>query len=212
MKKIAFAACVIMALSLGITVYALTNGAQTQPEPFVTFTASEASDTLADNQNFELAEVEPIEATPAGAIPLTVFVYDNCGGCGVGLQGCGACDVQDALHILMLRIFGQRLHGEEMTYRLLNTRHDAHNYAWQEKLQVFAVPDEHGAALPMAFIGTEQRGVFVPSELIAVVDEFFDRFASGEDVAGLQAEILRQAENPWQHLPNEQVTVIDLQE
>jgi len=134
-----------------------------------------------------VAEVASVEPEP---VLLTVFLYDSCGGCGVGLLGCGTCDVQDRLHLQILAQFGDRLHDGSITYRLLNTRLDINEATRQERSDGFGVPEEMRRILPIAFIGNEGEGVFLVGDAVMpYVQEMLDRYVAGEDVADLQSDI-----------------------
>jgi len=124
-------------------------------------------------------------------IRLTVFVYDNCGGCGVGLVGCGTCDIQDRLHFQILAQFGDRLHDGSIRYRLHNTRLDVQNDMWLEHSEHFSVTDELRGILPIAFIGTEYEGIYLAGdELVPFIQEMLDRYLAGEAREDIQRDIM----------------------
>ena len=129
-------------------------------------------------------------AKPDEPVRLTVFVYDSCGGCGVGLLGCGACDIQDRLHLQILAQFGDRLHDGSIRYRLHNTRLDIQNDMWLEHRERFEITEELQNILPAAFIGTEYEGIYlVGDELLPFIQEMFDRYTSGEAREEVQRDI-----------------------
>ena len=128
---------------------------------------------------------------PSEPIRLTVFVYDSCGGCGVGMLGCGACDVQDRLHFQILAQFGDRLHDGTIRYRLLNTRLDIQNDMWLEQSEYFGVSEELRNILPIAFIGTAYEGIYLAGdELVPFIQEMLDRYLAGEAREDIQRDIM----------------------
>jgi hypothetical protein len=149
-----------------------------------------------------LAELEPpAQPPPASPTPfadspilLTVFVFDSCGGCGVGLTGCGACDVKDSLHIRLLNQFGGfggRLHDGSIEYRLLNTRLLENGDLHQERNDRFGVPEGLRNMLPAAFIGTAYEGIYlIGDDIVPFVQPMLDRYLAGEDRLELQREIM----------------------
>jgi len=140
-----------------------------------------------------LAFDEPSE--PAEPIRLTVFVYDNCGGCGVGLTGCGTCDIQDRLHFQIHAQLGDRLHDGTIRYRLHNTRLDIQNDMWIEHSERYGVSEELRNTLPVAFIGNEYEGLYLAGDdLMPFVQEMLDRYLAGEDREEIQRDIMRLIE------------------
>jgi len=124
-----------------------------------------------------LGEEAVQEVQEAAPVPLTVFLYDNCGGCGVGLQGCGACDEQDRLHLMIFRQFGNRLHDGGIVYRLFNTRLPMHDENRRELSEAFGMAEELRGVLPVAFIGDGEHGIYVVGEdMMAGLMEIFDEF------------------------------------
>ena len=133
---------------------------------------------------------------PSGPVPLIVFMYDDCGGCGAGMQGCGTCDEMDRLHLIILSQFGNRLHDGSIVYRLFNVRDPIHEETRMKRVLDFNVPEEYHRLLPIAFIGTEYDGLFMASfDLMPYVQEIFDRYVAGEAVYELQREVLQMMED-----------------
>ena len=126
----------------------------------------------------------------AEPIRLTVFVYDSCGGCGVGMLGCGTCDIQDRLHFQIVAQFGDRLHDGSIRYRLHNTRLDIQNDMWQEYSVRFGVAEDLRGVLPVAFIGTEYAGLYLAGDaLVPFIQEMLDRYLAGEAREDIQRDI-----------------------
>ena len=121
---------------------------------------------------------------------LTVFVYDDCGGCGVGDLGCGTCDIFDELNMLMRDKFGDRLNDGSITYRLFNTRIQTNEENRRIRVERYGVPPEHQNTLPVAFIGTAYEGIFLAGdENMLFVKEKLDRYLAGESITDIQESI-----------------------
>jgi hypothetical protein len=134
-------------------------------------------------------------ATPAPTekvydVELTVFCFDQCGGCGVDSPGCGDCQDITRYHGIIKGQLGNRLYDGTMLYRILNCRLEANDRAYDAFSAAYAIPQELYGYLPVVFIGDETQGVYLIGEpMMDYVGEYLDRYLTGEDVATIQADI-----------------------
>lgn len=125
-----------------------------------------------------------------GPVFLIVYAYDQCGGCGVDGPGCGDCKDIDRYHAIIKGQFGDRLYNSGIEYRMFNCRILAHGEALRERCAAYGVPDDMLYIRPMTLIGTEDAGLYLPGEdLLFYAGEMLDRYAAGENAAGIQSDI-----------------------
>lgn len=134
-------------------------------------------------------------ATPAPTertyeVELTVFCFDQCGGCGVDSPGCGDCQDIVRYHAIIKGQLGNRLYDGTMLYRILNCRLEANDRSYDAYSAAYGIPQELYGYLPVVFIGDETHGIYLVGEpMLDYVGEYLDRYLAGEDIATLQAEI-----------------------
>lgn len=134
-------------------------------------------------------------ATPAPTertyeVELTVFCFDQCGGCGVDSPGCGDCQDIVRYHAIIKGQLGNRLYDGTMLYRILNCRLEANDRSYDAYSATYGIPQELYGYLPVVFIGDETHGIYLVGEpMLDYVGEYLDRYLAGEDIATLQAEI-----------------------
>jgi len=126
-----------------------------------------------------------------GIILLTIFLFDRCGGCGSDNPGCGDCKDVNRVHDIIKAQLGDRLYDGSIEYRILNCRYSANDAACQERGALYGVPEDLLALLPITFIGAMNNGIYLPGEaLFPFVKEMLDRYAGGEELNEIQADIL----------------------
>ena len=161
----------------------------------VPFLAIAVYGTVASTAQY--AEITEVSVTAAGhkePVQITVFLYDDCGGCGVGNLGCGPCLDLERLNIFIRTQFGERLNDGSIEYRILNTRISTNNEAHAERSVLYGVPAELRTTLPIAFIGNDEYGIFLPGEdLMEYVYRMFAKYSDRECLTQLQNEILNMA-------------------
>jgi len=124
-------------------------------------------------------------------ILLTIFLFDRCGGCGSDNPGCGDCKDVNRVHDIIKAQLGDRLYDGSIEYRILNCRYSVNDTACQERGARYGVPEDVLALLPITFIGAPDNGIYLPGEaLFPYVKEMLDRYAGGEELNKIQADIL----------------------
>jgi hypothetical protein len=127
---------------------------------------------------------------------LTVYIYDQCGGCGVDGPGCGECKESVKCHGIIKEQFGGRLYDGTIEYRLLNCRINAHEAARAARGEIYGVPDGLRHIRPVTYIGDENGGLYLPGEaLLPYAAEMLDRYINGAELNETQNEILEIYEN-----------------
>ena len=124
---------------------------------------------------------------------LTVFVYDLCGGCSSAVEsvGCGECKDINRYHGIVRVQMGDRLYDGSIEYRILNCRENDNNDISDQRGRRYGVPEELLLIRPMTYIGTEDRGLYLPGEdALHYVKEALDRYQAGEDVGDIQGDIM----------------------
>jgi len=192
MKKLVISLAVVVSLVIVVSVGLFIHAFMTiSPEPRMTQEIGQV-ELEAERMAVEESNSPPLIA-PSTPIQLTVFVYDSCGGCGMGDMGCGSCDVKDALHLRILTQFGglERLHDGSFTYRLLNIRLMHNEDLRRERTERYGVPEGLRGILPMIFIGTEYEGLYlIGDDLVPFVQQKLDRYLAGEDRKEIQRDIM----------------------
>lgn len=161
--------------------------------PVFTACRSSGQEVLAFDEEVMIMEhVEDITPIiPTGPVHLTVFVYDSCGGCGVGMLGCGACDIQDRLHLQIRAQLGDRLHDGSIRYRLHNTRLDTHRDMHVDMIEHFNVTENLHSILPIAFIGSEYEAFYLAGDdMVPFIQEKLDRYLAGECMDVIRKDII----------------------
>ena len=124
-------------------------------------------------------------------VELSVYLYDECGGCGANNPGCGECRLIDRYHGIIKKQFGDRLYEGGIEYRMFNCRLDVNDLRRVEKSALFGVPGRLRNARPITFIGSDGDGVYLPGEeTLNYAGEALDRYMAGEDVEIIQRDIL----------------------
>ena len=127
----------------------------------------------------------------AAPVLLTIYVYDQCGGCETEGPGCGQCKALDKIQGMARAQLGDRLYDGSIEYRTYNTRTKAHALGLIERSARYGAPDELAGVVPVAFIGTDAAGLYLPGEaLMPHVGEMMDRYMGGESVAKIQDDIM----------------------
>ena len=177
MKKFVLPALVILLLSLTIIVPYAMEQSTTQPEHGKAL--SEPEQVLSDPEQISVPD----------RVQIIVYVYDPCGGCGVG-QGCGECTELGRYNAMVMNQLGSLFSDGYVVYRMHNSRilHFEENRIARSKR--YGIPEELRLIWPTVFIGTEDSGLYLlGEELMPYIREILDRFMDGEDVEGLQREI-----------------------
>ena len=121
---------------------------------------------------------------------LTLYIHDQCGGCGVDVPGCGDCKDMDLLHLLIKSQLGDRLYDGSIEYRMFNTRFTAQEQNRTLRSEQYGAPQGIRHIRPVAFIGTQEAGLYLFGEaLMPYVGGMLDRYVAGEDMEWIQQEI-----------------------
>jgi len=138
---------------------------------------------------FSTASVNQERRAP---VRLTVYLYDDCGGCGANNPGCGECKDIDRYHNIIKKQFGERLYDGGIEYRMYNCRLDVNENNRLALGERYGVPEALRNVRPVAYIGGEDAGLYLPGEaLLHYVGETLDRYAAGEEPDGIQNDVLR---------------------
>lgn len=137
------------------------------------------------------ASSEAPEAQDAAhAVELTVFLFDNCGGCGTDSPGCGNCQDIVRYHAIIKEQLGDRLYDGTIKYRMYNCRIEAYDRMYDGYHEAYGMPQELYGYLPCVFIGDAEGGVWLASEvMLDFVGEYLDKYLESDDLAALQQEI-----------------------
>lgn len=129
-------------------------------------------------------------AQPAAPAPLTIFLVDKCGGCGVDSPGCGNCEDTVIYHGVVKEQLGDRLYNGSIEYRMLNCKMLANDALADEYAEAFDVSDDVRKRLPLIFIGEAGNGVYIfGEEGLSIIAEVMDKYQAGMDTEALQQEI-----------------------
>jgi hypothetical protein len=141
-----------------------------------------------------LTLILPAATYPPYAEPvlLTVCLFDRCGGCGSDNPGCGECKDAYRVHDIIKRQLGDRLYDGAIVYRILNCRYTENAAVCGKRGELYGVPPELLALLPITYIGTDDTGLYLPGEnMLSYIKEMLDRYINGDDLGVIQADITR---------------------
>ena len=144
------------------------------------------------NQTQLLYEPEQALSEPRQPL-LIVYVYDPCGGCGAGVQGCGECLEMARINVMVINQLGSLFRDGYVEYRIHNSRSRYFEENRLARAERYDIPDDLQNIWPTVFIGTEDSGLYLLGEdLMPYIREMFDRYMSGEDAEALQREIAKR--------------------
>jgi len=124
-----------------------------------------------------------------------IYLFDQCGGCGVDSPGCGNCKNMDRIHAEIKNQFGNRLYDGTMRYIMRNCRTEAYDREYDVLYTTFNIPEELYGVMPAVFISRDGvYGVFLlGEECIPYAQEYFDKYLAcetDEDIEALRQEAL----------------------
>jgi len=132
-----------------------------------------------------------VNQEPAGPPMLRIFLFDACGGCGVGDTGCGECLEYIRVHLNVRNQLGERFNDGSVLFSMYNTRNLANEDIRLEVAAAHGVPDELAGIRPTFFIGDETGGLFMAGdEMLSYVGIMLERYLSGEAVESIQEDVL----------------------
>lgn len=101
---------------------------------------------------FLFSAFAPCEASEAAPMPVTVYLYDPCGGCAGVLPGCGDCTMELALSNALSSLLRTQREDGRIVLRLRNVLDPEYEARYRETLQSMARMDAY-SALPAFLIG-----------------------------------------------------------
>ena len=129
------------------------------------------------------------ESTP---VLLTIYLFDQCGGCETEGPGCGQCKVMDRIQGAVRAQLGDRLYDGSIEYRTFNSRTKTHALGLVERRKLYGVPDEFASVIPITFIGTGESGLYLLGDaLIPYIGEMLDRYIGEDDIEAIQGDAMK---------------------
>ena len=129
---------------------------------------------------------------PASPVLLTVYTIDFCIGCSESSDGggCGECREIVKLHTLIKKQLGGRLYDGTIVYRMYNCRNSELERASARHAERYGIPADLRRILPIAYIGAEGSGVYLPGEeAMQYIQVILDRYIRGENADAIQLDI-----------------------
>jgi hypothetical protein len=126
----------------------------------------------------------------AGPVLLTIYLYDQCGGCESEGPGCGRCKDMDRVQGAVRSQLGDRLYDGSIEYRTFNSRTRVHFIGHIERCERYGVPADMQNIQPAAFIGADESGLYLLGDgLMPYIREMLDRYIAGENIHIIQDDV-----------------------
>jgi len=192
MKKSVLPILIVLLLSLTIIVPYAMGQSDVQSDPGqIQSDAEHALPQPEQGSEQAIAEQKQTLSEP-NQVLLIVYVYDPCGGCGVG-QGCGECTEMARYAAMVVSQLGSLFRDGYVDYRMRNARIPSAEESRIARSKSYGIPEDLRYIWPTVFIGSEESGIYLlGEEMMPYIREMLDRYKDGEDAKTLQQEIMER--------------------